>query len=337
MKFRNLSIIYSLIILSFFFFSCDQKIGYVKPTFNSEINFVRIDRDLYNAYPNNIAELNDSMLNKYGDLYSFYFQKVLNEGSPYTLRANDDLAFFLKHPHIRVIEEDIHSTFYDFSSIEKQIILGFNYYNSLFNSNYQPSVVTINSADNYGVIVKDSVVYIGLDMYVGSEKLSVKDNASFPEYIKQKMDKKYLTSDLFLNIIAENYYKEPSQHNFLSVIISYGKLMAVLQRVLPNNDPSVLLKYSKKEYEWIKSNEYSIWEYIVKNKMLFSSDNSIINGWVNEAPFTNSLGDQSPSRVGIYIGWQIVEDYITENEITIPELLSIDDDKKILVSFKPKK
>ena len=174
-------------------------------------------------------------------------------------------------------------------------------------------------------------------MYVGSEKLSVKDNASFPEYIKQKMDKKYLTSDLFLNIIAENYYKEPSQHNFLSVIISYGKLMAVLQRVLPNNDPSVLLKYSKKEYEWIKSNEYSIWEYIVKNKMLFSSDNSIINGWVNEAPFTNSLGDQSPSRVGIYIGWQIVEDYITENEITIPELLSIDDDKKILVSFKPKK
>lgn len=337
MKINNLSFIYSIIISSFFLCSCDRKVGFVKPEFNSKINFVRIDKELYDAYPNEINGLSDSMLQKFKGFYSFYFQNVLNEGSPYTLKANEDLAFFLKHPHVRQIEDDIHETFNDLSFLKKEIIKGFNYYNTLFNSQYQPAVVTINSAGNYGVIVQDSVIFIGLDMYVGVNKVSVKDNASFPEYIKVKMDEKYLTSDFFLNIIAENHYQEPKQNNFLSIIVAYGKLMAVLQRVLPDNKPSVLLKYSKEEYDWVQTNQYSIWEFIVKNKMLFSNDNSIINGWINEAPYTNSLGSDSPSRIGVYLGWMIVEDYISENNLTIEDLLNSQDIQKILAAYKPKK
>lgn len=340
MKSKNLFFTTYLIFISLLFVNCNQKVGYVSKSYHSNILFERLDSVIYSSYPNHLGHLNDSLVNNYPSSYPFYFSQILNEGSPYASIANDYLSLFLKHPHIRQIEDDIHNEFTDFSIYQNEIIDGFDFYNSLFNLEYEPRVVTINSAGNFEVVFNDSVIYIGLDMYVGSNKISIKDNMVYPDYLKKKMDNRYLVSDLFYSIISNSYYQEPSQLNFVSLIISYGKIMSALQRVLPKTPKSVLMKYSENEYQYLKDNEYSMWEYIVKNKMLFSSNNDFLNGWINEAPFspfTSYNGVKSPSRAGVYIGWQIVEQYIEKNNASIEEVLDVKNISKLLASYKPKK
>lgn len=337
MIFKKNTLKYNLILFVVLLFSCDNKVGYVNPKFDSKINVIRLDEVLYESYPNSIGLLNDSLLNSYGEIYAFYFQNILNEGSPYTINANEYLEMFLKHPHVRQIENDIHTSFSSFSSFQNDIDLGLSYYNTLFKLNYQPLVVTINSAGNYEMILNDSIIYIGLDMYVGPDKKSIIDNATYPDYLKRKMDNKFLISDFFYSIISDKFYKDNNSNTFLSKIISFGKMMAILNRVLPDTKPNLLFKYSENEYKWAEENEYYIWEYVVKNKLLFTNSSSVINGWVNEAPFTNSLGSDSPSRLGVYLGWRIVEGYMKENNINIEALLNTENEKSILASYKPKK
>ena len=236
-----------------------------------------------------------------------------------------------------MMENDIHEEFKNIKNIKKSINKGLSYYNTLFNLNFQPTIVTINSAGNYGVYLNDSIIYLGLDMYVGANKPSVLNSANTPNYIKEKKEKEFITSDLFLNLIANNYYKTPESDNFISRIFSYGKLMAVLQRVLPKANIQELFKYSNSQAKWVVDNEYVIWEFIVKNKLLFSNESNVIDGWVNEAPFTNALGSESCPRVGVYIGWRIVEAYMDKYNVDVETMLDENNVKKILASYKPNK
>ena len=68
-------------------FGCDTK-GICKANCASKINYIRLDEELYNAYPNNIAQLNLNLINDYGSIYEFYFSNILNEGSPYSKDAD---------------------------------------------------------------------------------------------------------------------------------------------------------------------------------------------------------------------------------------------------------
>ena len=52
---------------------------------------------------------------------------------------------------------------------------------------------------------------------------------------------------------------------------------------------------------------------IIEDKALFSSDMRLINSYLDEAPFTAPVSQDSPGRVGTWIGWQIVNSYMKKN------------------------
>jgi uncharacterized protein YjaZ len=61
-----------------------------------------------------------------------------------------------------------------------------------------------------------------------------------------------------------------------------------------------------------------------------------ISKWVNDGPFTSGLPQESPSRVGIWIGWQMVKQYMEKNpSLTIPQLMDFEDVSVILNNYKP--
>ena len=59
---------------------------------------------------------------------------------------------------------------------------------------------------------------------------------------------------------------------------------------------------------------------------------------INEGPTTKGL-KESPSRLGDYIGYKIVEKYMNETNKTLKEMLKMQNAKEILnkSSYKPKK
>ena len=42
---------------------------------------------------------------------------------------------------------------------------------------------------------------------------------------------------------------------------------------------------------------------------------------LNEGPFTIGLPEESPDRLGQYLGWKIVHDYMSKKDISLEELI----------------
>jgi hypothetical protein len=61
----------------------------------------------------------------------------------------------------------------------------------------------------------------------------------------------------------------------------------------------------------------------VKNKDLYTTDMFVINKYLDDGPFTNAKGipQDSPPRLGEWIGWQIVRKYAGQLELKDMHLL----------------
>jgi uncharacterized protein YjaZ len=58
---------------------------------------------------------------------------------------------------------------------------------------------------------------------------------------------------------------------------------------------------------------------------------------MTDGPFTSGFAEESPARTGSWLGWQIVKDYMDNNDVTLKELLKDTDSQKILEKsgYKP--
>jgi uncharacterized protein YjaZ len=71
---------------------------------------------------------------------------------------------------------------------------------------------------------------------------------------------------------------------------------------------------------------------LVEKRELYSTDWRVITKYTQPAPFTNGLSqEQSPGRIGVFIGWRIVSEYMQRNvQVTLHELMNETDAQKIL-------
>ena len=64
----------------------------------------------------------------------------------------------------------------------------------------------------------------------------------------------------------------------------------------------------------------------------------MINSYLNDGPFTAEISQESPGRLGLWVGWRIVDSYMTNNkDVTLIELMGESDAQKILEQsyYKP--
>jgi hypothetical protein len=70
---------------------------------------------------------------------------------------------------------------------------------------------------------------------------------------------------------------------------------------------------------------------MLDHKDLFSSDSQLIHKYLNDAPFTAPISQDSPGRLGTWIGLQIIESYMQSHpEIDLPTLMRESNYQKIL-------
>ena len=203
-----------------------------------------------------------------------------------------------------------------------------------------PDIIVVPSAFNFGVTSIENVILISLEMYLGAENEYIaKIPAEYiPNHIKALMKKEFLVTDIMRSWIDYSFLSENPETDFLGNIIRQGKIAYALRAFLRDHSEETLLRYTKEQLTWCKDNESNIWNYIVTNEYLFSANQNIIQQFIGEAPFTTGLPQDSPSRVGIWMGWKIIQAYVEENpDIGLVDLLSEEDDNKILRSYKPNK
>jgi uncharacterized protein YjaZ len=117
--------------------------------------------------------------------------------------------------------------------------------------------------------------------------------------------------------------------------------MSLVNAFLPNVKDDLKMGYTPQQLELAQVNEFLIWQYFMENKLLYSYDVDLLHRFVFEAPFSKfylESDQESPGRIGVYMGWQIVESYLKNNEVSLNEMIKTDSEIIFEKSkFKPRK
>ena len=154
------------------------------------------------------------------------------------------------------------------------------------------------------------------------------------------MDISFLSShiaDKFLNSKI-NY---PKERTFLSQIIYYGKKLYLKEKLLPNKNDTITIGYSKQDLTWAQENELYIWKYFIERELLYNTDSKLVRRFLDHSPFSKfylQIDNQSPGRIGRWIGWQIVRSFMKKNPETRIEDLILKPSEELFVKsgYKPK-
>ncbi len=291
---KKISIVF-LILSASLVFSCDDSKA-VKP----EIEEMRLDISLI-RFDSIFAKSQPQDLNRLKSEYSFMFQNSIPD-SLWQLKMQDSLQ--------NEIEKEVLTNFSDFSKQKSDIKLFFKHLKYYFPEENIPKIVTLAEYVDYKskVILNDNLLYISLDNYLGQEH---RFYTGLQNYISTLQD-----PDQILPDIAEQYAKKyvdfPGQRNFLSQIVYHGKKLYLKSQLLPLEKPHNLIGYSQDDYAWAQNQEYMIWQYFVERDLLYSSETDLRRRFLQPGPFSKfylKVDNESPPRLGQYIGWQIVKAY----------------------------
>ena len=99
--------------------------------------------------------------------------------------------------------------------------------------------------------------------------------------------------------------------------------------------------YTEAQMEWSQANESQIWSYFIEKELLYSTDSKLPSRFIAEAPFSKfylQLDNESPGRLGQYIGWQIVKAYANTTGVDVLKILQTEPEEIFRKSkFKPNK
>ncbi|MFD1294761.1 gliding motility lipoprotein GldB [Lutibacter holmesii] len=210
------------------------------------------------------------------------------------------------------------------------------YYHPLFEA---PKVITLitNLDFENKVMYTNDYLFISLDMYLGANDEVYKD---FPLYLAHN----FTTSQLSVDIgkaISERFYSAKSSRQFIDLIVNEGKKMYLLDCYVPLKTDAQKMGYSTDKMDWVLANEEPIWKYFIENKLLFSTDADLYTRFVADAPFSKfyiDIDNESPGKIGVWLGWQIVRSYMNNNNVTLQQLLQTNAEEIFKKSkYKPNK
>ena len=310
-------------VFSFFLFSCDKKNKIEKAVeeIPVEINVVRFEKAFFETSPNDLGKLKLQ--------YPFFFPV-----------GNDDSVWIekLQNPQWRELYTEVEKKYSDFDAETTKIEELFKHIKYYFPQTKIPKVYTIISEMDYQnkVIYANNMLVISLELYLGKNHKFYE----FPDYLKQNFEQNQILPDIATSF-SKGKIVPPTDKTFLSQIIYVGKELYIKDLLLPEYNDSDKIGYTPEQITWCQENEGYMWRYFVEKKMLYDTDQKLLARFANPAPFSKfylEIDNESPGRVGSWIGWQIVRSFMENNEVSLQQVLQMDAKEIFEKSkYKPKK
>jgi hypothetical protein len=174
-------------------------------------------------------------------------------------------------------------------------------------------------------------------MYLGKGS-KFYDAMQIPAYKQLVMRREYIAGDLLKAWMMKEYPNTIKSGTLLSEMIYQGKLLYLADAMMPSSDDTLKIGYTKAQIEWCGRHENDMWGFLIKNKLLYSTELTDISKYTGEGPFTTGFVKESPGRAGVWIGWRIVRSYMKANPKTTLADLMKENDAQIVLSkskYKP--
>ena len=271
--------------------------------------------------------------------YLLEYCYAVNLKSDSSLSAS--LIAFGKQEYIAKTELELNERFSDLSTHKARIKRTFARLKNQFDTLQTPrEVVFSNSNFSYNATCYNESILVGLERYIGGNHPIIIESLSptdFPEWIRNGMNEKFMERDILSAWISTKLFKETNGYH-IEEMIRWGKIHLITEMCLrlENDDiaTSEVLRWSNEQYDWAVSNEKKFWKYLMDENLLFDSNEKNRAYLLNNGPYTIGLPEESPDRMGQFLGYKIVLNYIKNENLALKELLE-KDYKTILKSYNP--
>lgn len=301
-----------------------------------ELTINRLEQDIFKMDTSNMTASTKLLESKYGHFYISFITGIINDGGLRDSSYHFRMKQFISDKDMREAYENCQNTYPTTDTLKEQITEIFKHFKYYFPNKNLPKVITMMSGFNYSTVMLDSTIGIGLEMYLGSTN-KFYQMLTMPRYKSMFMNKENIPSDVVRAWMTNEFPYHMTQNDFLSEIVYYGKIMYLTDAMLPTTSDTLKMQYTQKQLEYCKQNEFNMWSYFAAQKLLYTTDQAEIMKFTSEGPFTTAFSKDSPPRVGYWIGWQIVRQYMKNNpDISLEQLMDETDAQKILAKAKYK-
>jgi len=296
---------------------------------NFKVEIVRFDKDFIALNTQKMDEAIGKLYRDYPLFLPKYLTDVLGTNPTDTVQVARLITGFLTDTAFTAVNKKVLSVFDNVKPYEQALTTSLGLMHHYFPQLKTPEVYFFVSGFNRSIITTDDFIGIGVDLYLGSDYPKYSEITY--EYLTYNMRPENVVPDVVSAFIFKSFPVDYKDNRLLENMIYRGKLMYLFSSVMPGYKPHDLMGYSSLQWEWCRKYEKEIWQVIVDQRDLFSSDMMLIGKYVNDAPFTSPVSQESPGRLGTWVGWQIVNKYMDKNQdITLEQLMKETNYQKIL-------
>lgn len=291
-----------------------------------EVRFHRLEQLLFTTPADRLA----SELKKHRAEYDTELI-VMNPDDADFIRMTQE---YTSDPTMREVYRITDSLYHDMSEVETELgkALGraYSLYPQMHHIERCYTMVT-GDFDNYmfRVYSNGSDLCLSIDQYA----LGYMGKYSYfgmPQHIVRFCTREHIAADCMGCLAQMNIAWPDGEHTLLDYAIAEGKKLYFMEKTLPHRHDTILLRYTKEQYDWMQKNTENVWSWMIQNKMLYNTDYSSFRNLIDDAPKTNAFGDGSAPRATSYIGWQIVKAFMKKSGATMQQLFDESDSQTIL-------
>ena len=328
---KRINFIFILIIISVTLISCNSKNRFRVDTSKNriEVKIHRFDKDLINLDVNHLQQSVDTLYSRYPDFLPVYTYNVLEMDA----QNKDSVAYlfskFVSDTTFQSVNKKVLTTFNDVSDIEKDISDAYTGIHHYFPELSLPQVYFFVSGFNRSVLMTNNFIGVGTDFYLGADYEPYK---SFTyQYLLYNMRRESMAIDVVSAALFRHFSFDGTENGLVDNMLHRGKIIYLLSVFMPEKDIADLIGYSPEQWQWAEKYETDIWKTIVGQKHLFSTDMQLIRKYMNDAPFTAPVSQDSPGRLGTWVGWRIIDSYMQSNkDVSLEQLMKNNNYRQLL-------
>lgn len=299
--------------------SCNNK--------GEEVKFHRLEQLLFTTPTAQLPEVMKAHQEEYNtELISFY------PDEPEFVQMTQE---FVSDPVTRDIFRITDSLYHDISDVERQLgralTRAYELCPEMPHVERFYTMVTGDFNYDFRVYSNCSDLCIALDNYA-MEAMEKYQYFGMPHYIVRTTTREHIVPDCMYVLGGLQCETDDNELSLLDYAIIEGKKLYFIEQTMPGIADTILLRYTADQLAWMKDNVAQVWGWLIKNKLLYTTDISQFNNIIDDAPHTNAFGQNSAPRTTAYIGLQIVSRYMKKSGSTMQQLFENTDSRAILTT-----
>lgn len=318
--------------------SSEPKLNVDVSEYRTAINIIRFDSLLFEADSTQLESLVEEMRNSQPEFSNYYFNVFIKDQLNKDTSYLNSAKYFIGLPSAQYFYDSTKNVFQDFTEEKIEFEKAFAHYEYYFGDNNRPEIITLVSELGIGAFTIDSsVLGIGLDYFLGPDFTGY-NAMNIPIYLRSSMTPEHVVPKGMQAWIQNLTHPDQSPKDVLDAIIRNGKLLYIKERLLPDFPKELIFDVTPEQLQWLQTNVAEMWSFALEKEMLYKTDLRSIERMTGIGPTTQGMPRQSPGGALNYLGYKIVEAYMSKNKnVDMAELVQNYDSNDIFQqsNFKP--